>query len=223
VTQTDPAKTQLLGEAADLARSGEPALAGQAAEVDEAVINRYYRHVALDDLADRSPADLVGAAASSAQLAAQRPQGTAKIRVLTPTVERDGWRARGGRSVVEIVTDDMPFLVDSVTAELSRSGHGIHTLFHPVLAVDRDLAGKLREVYDADPTTAPAGSVVESWMHIEIGRLADEAGVASSLEADLRRVLQDVREAVEDWPKMRAAALGAADALDGAQGTGAQA
>ena len=156
VTQTDPAKTQLLGEAAELARSGAPAPAG-AGEVGAAVINRYYRHVALDDLADRSPADLLGAAASSAQLAAQRPQGTAKIRVLTPTVEQDGWRARGGRSVVEIVTDDMPFLVDSVTAELSRSGHGIHTLFHPVLAVDRDLAGDLEDAALADALAVGRG------------------------------------------------------------------
>ena len=210
VTQTDPAKTQLLGEAAELARSGEPAPAG-AGEVGETVINRYYRHVALDDLADRSPADLVGAAASSAQLAGQRPQGTAKIRVLTPTVEQDGWRARGGRSVVEIVTDDMPFLVDSVTAELTRRGHGIHHVFHPVLAVDRDLAGDLHEVYDLDPVAAPVGATVESWMHIEIDRQPADPARTATLEADLRRVLQDVREAVEDWPKMRAAALAAAE------------
>ena len=224
VTQTDPAKTQLLGEAAELAKSGQTPTGQTAADVGEAVINRYYRHVAVDDLADRAPADLVGAAASSALLAAQRPQGTAKIRVFSPTQERDGWRTGpGARSVVEIVTDDMPFLVDSVTAELSRGGHGIHTLFHPVLAVDRDLAGNLREVYDLDAAAAPAGALVESWMHIEIDRLADDADAAATLESDLRRVLQDVREAVEDWPKMRASALAAADALDGAQGGAAQA
>ncbi|HET9169726.1 MAG TPA: NAD-glutamate dehydrogenase, partial [Actinospica sp.] len=220
VTQLDSAKTALLGEAAALARSsGQPG--GTA--VGEAVINRYYRHVALDDLTDRSPADLLGAAASSAALAAQRPQGTAKIRVLTPSAE-DGWgTGRGRRSVVEIVTDDMPFLVDSVTAELSRSDHGIHLVVHPVLAVDRDVAGNLREVYDVDAESAPEGASVESWMHIEIDRLADDPARIAALEADLRRVLRDVREAVEDWPKMKNATLAAADALDGEQGAAAQA
>jgi len=219
VTQLDSAKAELLGEAAELARSS-----GQADGVAEAVINRYYRHVALDDLLDRSPADLAGAAASTAALAARRPQGTAKIRVLTPSAEQDGWgTGRGRRSVVEIVTDDMPFLVDSVTAELSRQGHGIHLLLHPVLAVDRDVAGNLREVYDLDPPLAPSSASAESWMHIEIDRQADDPARIASIEADLRRVLQDVREAVEDWPKMRSAALAAADALDGAQGEGAQA
>ena len=220
VTQLDSAKTALLGEAAALASSsGQPADGA----VGEAVINRYYRHVALDDLTDRSPADLVGAAASSSELAAVRPQGTAKIRVLTPSAE-DGWgTGRGRRSVVEIVTDDMPFLVDSVMAELSRGGHGIHLVVHPVLAVDRDVAGNLREVYDVDPESAPEGATVESWMHVEIDRLADDPTGIAALEADLRRVLRDVREAVEDWPKMKNTTLAAADALDGEQGAAAQA
>ena len=220
VTQLDSAKTALLGEAAALASSsGQPADGA----VGEAVINRYYRHVALDDLTDRSPSDLVGAAASSSELAAVRPQGTAKIRVLTPSAE-DGWgTGRGRRSVVEIVTDDMPFLVDSVMAELSRGGHGIHLVVHPVLAVDRDVAGNLREVYDVDPESAPEGATVESWMHVEIDRLADDPTGIAALEADLRRVLRDVREAVEDWPKMKNTTLAAADALDGEQGAAAQA
>jgi glutamate dehydrogenase len=219
VTQLDSAKTALLEEAAELA--GSSGQGGGA--VGEAVINRYYRHVTLDDLADRSPADLLGAAVSGAELAAQRPQGTAKIRVLTPSAESGWGTGRVRRSVVEIVTDDMPFLVDSVTAELSRRGQGIHLIVHPVLAVDRDVAGNLRGIYDVDPESAPAGATVESWMHIEIDRQSDDPARVAVLEADLRRVLRDVREAVEDWPKMKNATLAAANALDGEQGGAAQA
>ena len=59
-----------------------------------------------------------------------RPQGTAQVRVFTPAVSEDGWTA-GGHSVVEVVTDDMPFLVDSVTMELTRQQRDVHVVIHP--------------------------------------------------------------------------------------------
>src|SRR5215472_3147564 len=81
-----------------------------------ALLTRYYRHVPYDDLSDRTPADLLGAVRSSVELAGARPQGTANIRVFTPSTERTGWTTGAQQhTVVEVVTDDMPFLVDSVT------------------------------------------------------------------------------------------------------------
>ena len=82
-----------------------------------------------EDLTDRDPVDVFGAAFSHYRLAENRPQGTANVRVHTPTVEENGWTC--SHSVVEVVTDDMPFLVDSVTNELSRQGRGIHVVIHP--------------------------------------------------------------------------------------------
>ena len=88
-----------------------------------AYLSRYYRHVADDDLLVRRPEDLLGAAASHRELARNRPVGTANVRVFTPTVDEHGWAS--GHTVVEIVTDDMPFLVDSVTgrADPARPRH----------------------------------------------------------------------------------------------------
>ena len=224
VTQLDEATITLLEEAAQLARqsSGTDGL-GDPRQA-ETVLRRYYRHVPFDDLADRTAADILGAVRSSAELAGTRPQGTAKIRVYTPTRERSGWTTGPTtHTVVEIVTDDMPFLVDSITAELTRLGHGIHVLFHPVFAVERDLVGRLRALPDTDPTQqTPQGALTESWMHIEIDRQADDPARLASIETNLRRVLSDVREAVEDWPKMRAAALALAEELDEEQGQAAQ-
>lgn len=85
-----------------------------------AYLQRYYLHTAPEDLSGRDPVDVFGAAASHYRLAENRPQGTANVRVHTPTVEENGWTC--SHSVVEVVTDDMPFLVDSVTNELSRQG-----------------------------------------------------------------------------------------------------
>jgi glutamate dehydrogenase len=228
VTQLDEATAGLLGEAAALTRgslgaddSGEAPGWG----VDpESLLRRYYRHVPFEDLADRTAADVLGAARSSAQMASVRPQGRAMIRVWTPARERVGWTTgQTTHTVVEVATDDMPFLVDSVTSELTRLGHGIHVLFHPVFTVDRDLVGALRAVHDADPPPqTPPGTLTESWMHIEIDRQADDPEQLGAIEANLRRVLSDVREAVEDWPKMRGAALALAGALDGDQGAAAR-
>ena len=114
------------------------------------LVRAYYRHVAPDEVAERSPEDLLGAVASHRELASSRPQGTAAVRVVTPTIADAGWSA-SGRSVVEVVTDDMPFLVDSVTMELNRLGHNVHAVIHPQFAVERDITGELQHVHAHEP------------------------------------------------------------------------
>ena len=167
-----------------------------------AFIRRYYRHVAPDDLVERGVEELRAVALHHKALAELRPQGTSAVRVETPSAD--------GPTIVDVVSDDMPFLVDSVTAELSRHGRAIHLVVHPQLVVRRDVTGHLLEILDVSARgggpESPGDGVVESWMHLEIDREPDEAGRAR-LQADLDRVLRDVREAVEDWPKMRETAL----------------
>jgi glutamate dehydrogenase len=167
------------------------------------LLQAYFRHIAPEDLADRVPDDLAGALASHRRLASVRPPGTARVRVHTPQVSAHGWEAHG-HSVVEVVTDDMPFLVDSVLMELARHDHDVHLVVHPRFDVLRSASGELQEVAPADERSpAPPGQLRESWMHVEVDRLGDEANGAAALEADLQRVLDDVRVAVEDWPRMR--------------------
>ncbi|GAA0982048.1 NAD-glutamate dehydrogenase [Acrocarpospora macrocephala] len=170
-------------------------------------LRAYYRQVPLEDLADRDPVDVCGPAMTHRHLAVTRPQGRAVVHVFSPTLEDNGWDP--GHSVVQIVTDDMPFLLDSVTTELDRHQLGTYLIVHPQLRVRRDMTGKLLGEEDADVTGM---MLVESWMHIEIDRQSDPA-VLKELEGDLRRVLEDVRYAVEDYAKMRALALRTAEDL----------
>ncbi|MFF5444377.1 NAD-glutamate dehydrogenase [Streptomyces sp. NPDC012888] len=214
-TKLDEAKAELLARAARVAENSPaggllPTGSDQAERPDQdtvlAYLQRYYLHTAPEDLTDRDPVDVFGAALSHYRLAENRPQGTANVRVHTPTVEENGWTS--SHSVVEVVTDDMPFLVDSVTNELSRQGRGIHLVIHPQVVVRRDVTGRLIEILGPDcdahgPRTArPHDSLVESWIHVEIDRETDRADL-KQITADLLRVLSDVREAVEDWEKMR--------------------
>jgi glutamate dehydrogenase len=99
----------------------------------------------------------------------------------------------------------MPFLVDSVTAELTGQGRSIHLVVHPQLVVRRDITGRLLDVCPVDGE-ASEGAFVESWMHVEVDR-ESETDDLDRIAAALDRVLRDVREAVEDWPKMRQQAL----------------
>ncbi|MEE1801872.1 NAD-glutamate dehydrogenase, partial [Streptomyces sp. JV176] len=178
-----------------------------------AYLQRYYLHTAPEDIAGRESTDVLGAALSHYRLAGNRPQGTASVRVHTPTVEENGWTC--SHSVVEVVTDDMPFLVDSVTNELTRQGRGIHAVIHPQIVVRRDVTGKLIEVLPegvAASAERPHDVLTESWIHVEVDRESDRADL-QQMTADLLRVLSDVRETVEDWEKMRGAALRIADEL----------
>src|SRR4051812_3102356 len=183
---------------------------------------RYYRHVPVEDLAERDPIAPAGAALSPRLLAGARPQGVANVRVFTPTVDEFGWTS--GHTVVEIVTDDMPFLVDFVTTELSRQERGIHLVVHPQVVVRRDVTGRLLEVLDTSASTwaaaeHPRDSIVESWIHVEIDRETDPERL-EHVRDGVRSVLDDVRVAVEDWPKMKQRARDLAAELEAAPPAG---
>ncbi|MQA95132.1 MAG: NAD-glutamate dehydrogenase [Streptosporangiales bacterium] len=187
------------------------------------LLRMYYHHVAPEDVIERDPADVCGPALSQRALAEQRPQGRAKVRVFNPTLDEHGWDP--GHTVVEIVTDDMPFLVDSVTMELSRHEIGVHLVVHPQVALRRDVAGALLGIVRDRDASASAGEgelLEESWMHVEVDRQPGGA-VLKELEDDLLRVLSDVRCADEDAAKMAARATGIADDFaPGVPGVGAE-
>ncbi|TCC54936.1 NAD-glutamate dehydrogenase [Kribbella pittospori] len=177
-------------------------------------LERYYRYVAAEDVAERQPTDCLGAARHHYKTAASRPQGTAKVHVFTPTLEEHGWSA-DGRTVVEIVVDDMPFLVDSASMAITDHSLELQLLIHPQFVVRRDVAGTLQEVLDDTEPSDAHDLVRESWMHLEIERIADVAD-QRALEQALQKVLHDVREAVEDWPKMHEKAVSIAEELNAA-------
>ena len=152
----------------------------------EDLMGRYYGQVDPEDLDERQPADLYGAALSHWSFARKREPGRAKVRVFNPTLEEHGWQST--HTIIEIVNDDMPFLVDSVTMEANRHGLTLHLIVHPLLAVVRDAGGTLTGL-------AAEGKDVrrESFIHVEVDRTTDPARL-DALAADIGRVLLDVRD-----------------------------
>jgi glutamate dehydrogenase len=168
----------------------------------ESFVRQYYRWVPPEDIAERRDSDLYGAALSHFDLARTREPGTTKIRIYNPDFESHGWTSE--HTAVEIVTDDMPFLIDSVEMEVNRRDFGVHLIIHPVIQVRRDEQGKLLEVL---PHGAKGdGAIAESVIHAEVARHTDPADL-ERLREHLERVIDEVRAAVADWHEMRQRAL----------------
>jgi len=171
----------------------------------EAFVRGYFRRVAPEDLAERAAEDLFGAALSHWDLARKRAPGTEQLRVLNPDMDEHGWQS--SHTVIEIVTDDMPFLVDSVTMAVNRRGLTLHLFIHPIVAVSRDAAGNRGAAVEGETRH-------ESLMHVEVDRLVD-AAARQALADEVARALADVRIAVADWRAMRNKILEITAQLDG--------
>ncbi len=170
---------------------------------------RFYRHLADEDLIDHPVATVVNHAASLLEFARERAPGRPIVRVTT------SGGSESAAVVVEVVTDDMPFLVDSVTQALSATGRTVRLVVHPQLVVRRDERGTLIELLELVVTDGTPGPQAESWMWLEVER--DFTGDDDvPLEDRVRQVLDDVRVAVRDWQAMRATAVSLADEITAA-------
>ena len=180
----------------------------------DSFLKAYYHLVATEELIARDPTELAATALRHREFAQSRPVGTSNIRVANLDVGANGKEATS--TSVDIVVDDMPFLVDSVVSALGGFDRGVRSIVHPQMNVTRTVTGELVEVLTDRATPVPddVALVQESWMHLEIDRLPDAA--IPEVEARLRHVLDNVRDAVEDWPKMRAHALTIASDLKAA-------
>lgn len=154
----------------------------------------YYAQVPPEDLRSYGPDTLRARAGHHLKVASSRAPGQAAVGIFT---ELDA-------SIVAVVTEDIPYLVHSVTAELTRDDTTIRLLVHPSFQVLQDpVTHELVDVWTGSSAEGALtghsreGGATEVWIAAEIGRLAD-AGAARELTENLHRVLDDVRAAAED-------------------------
>ena len=144
------------------------------------------------------PADwLAGNASEALAFIADKPKGRHKIRVRRTEAGRKAGPPEG--SVVEILNDDMPFLVDSVLGELQARGLAVRFLFHPIFKTERDKAGHLLTVAGAGDERWSDGHQ-ESYIAIHLRALSETE--ARDLTAALSEILGEVRVVVADWKAM---------------------
>jgi glutamate dehydrogenase len=168
----------------------------------ESFLGQYFRNIPLPDLKARDPGDLAGAALGHLAFGQKRKPGKVMARIFNPVKDEDGWES--SHTIVEVVTDDMPFLVVSLGMVINRHDLYIHITVHPVLTVRRDDEGRLVEVLPPGATAEDA--TAESFMHLEIDREADP-DIFRAIRDEVLGALGDVRLACGDWRAMRAKAL----------------
>ncbi|MBV8467980.1 MAG: NAD-glutamate dehydrogenase, partial [Burkholderiales bacterium] len=128
------------------------------------LLENYYADTDAHDLSSRDAQDWYGAALAHLKLAQTRKAGESLVRVYNPSFDDHRWQS--SHTVIELVNDDKPFLVDTVSLTLSRMGYGLHIIVHPIFQVERDAKGKLELM---------GSGKAESWMHLEIDRVTDKA------------------------------------------------
>jgi glutamate dehydrogenase len=190
-----PGNDEERAEAALIAAAGKILRSGHR-EVPDDFVAALFAHAVPEDLMRYDPRQLAELAADAWTLLAVRKPGVPKVRLETP--ELPGHERLRADSVLEIVNDDMPFLVDSVLAELAERGIDVRFVVHPVLTVERDDTGRLTAFKGPK---AAAGSLRESVIYIHIERIDEEARRAEIVEA-IEQVLADVRVCVHDWRAM---------------------
>jgi len=182
----------LIAEAGTRMRGADP-------DIPEDFVTALFAHAVPEDLMHYDAGGLAALAADAWSLLAMRKVGMAAIRFDT-FASVTGPEPRRGDSVLEIVNDDMPFLLDSVLGELAERGVAVHFVVHPIFAVTRDAAGRL-VAFKGNKNGG--GAPRESFIHLHVERI-DDAAQRAEIVAALEQVLADVRAAVEDWRAMTA-------------------
>jgi glutamate dehydrogenase len=159
-------------------------------------LQQYFASVPYEDLEGRSEEIMARIALDHLDFAAARRPGEALLRIYNPTEKEYGYKSQ--YTFIEMVNDDMPFLVDSVAAAIKQRGLGVHITVHPIIAVRRNDDGKLTGI----ATPGDKKSTPESFIRFAISRETDDKALRK-LCRDINRVLADIRVAVRDWAEMR--------------------
>ena len=159
-------------------------------------LRQYFAHVPYEDLHGRVEKIMARVALDHLEFGARRKKGEPLVRIFSPTVEDHGYES--AFSFIEMVNDDMPFLVDSVFAAINRQGLTVHITVHPIIRVVRNSRGKIEQILERDDKNGQ----LESYIRFAVDKETDAQQI-KLLKQEILKVLADVRAAVRDWGKMR--------------------
>ncbi len=180
----------------------------ESSEVEQidTLLGLYYRHLPEEDLEGRNLADLVGAAIAHWQLLRERTDDEPRVRVYNPAFEEHGWEC--AHTVIEVVCDDMAFLVDSLSMGLNRAGLTIQLTIHPLVWTRRDRHGRLQGI-----SAEEGAGRAESMIAFQVERQT-EGDVLQAIEQMMRSVIHDIVLINGDWRPMKERVAGLIEEIE---------
>ena len=175
-------------------------LKGLRGDMPESFATLLFARVSPEDIVRYEPREIAELAEAAWLFLQERKPGTPKVRFESRPGPTGAERIKTV-SVIEMINSDMPFLLDSVMAELAEQGLDVRLVLHPIFTVERDHSGTLVSFRGDGPAVGAAQR--ESFIHIHIERIEDAARQAEILKA-IGDVLDDVRLCVQDWRPMLA-------------------
>ncbi len=173
---------------------------------EKAFMGELYAGATVDDLEQYERAELAGTGVTAFKFLSQHKPGTSKVRVSNPNVTaRSDFGLEAPVTAIEILNDNMPFLVDSVMGELQDRSYRIHLVLHPIIESKRAPSGNRSKA-------ATAEIARESCILIHIDRIESPAE-REDLTSSLEKILADVRIVVADWRRMMGRLDDAVDAF----------
>ncbi|TAL63460.1 MAG: NAD-glutamate dehydrogenase [Legionella sp.] len=174
---------------------------GKQAELCAEFAKQLYGTVALEDLREWEADDLYGAVLNFWGLISERAPHEIKIKIYNPDFELDGWQTT--HTVVEVICDDMPFLVDSIRLVISRMGFSSHLTIHMGgIRVKRNKKNEVTELLPRDSKQKSKDILFEAPVLLEIDRETDPK-ILDKLHQNLVKVIEENSVVFEDWEKMR--------------------
>lgn len=197
MSKTDQKRTALINKLVRFAQQNSPK---KQKELFEKFLRRYYHNFPLDELKSRSTAELLAIATQHWELINQRKRHQPLLTAFNPSIEKHGWKSP--HSFVQIVTDDMPFIVDSIRMELTRLGFTTFVFINVAgVEVERKANGEIK-IFNPLTTEQTSTQNIEAYLSLEISCEADKNKLKGLLAA-LQNVLKDIQLAVVDWRKMQ--------------------
>lgn len=172
-------------------------LESKQAKLLSAFAEYFYGSVSQEDVNSRSPNELYSAILNLWLFMQDYSRGQTKIRIFNPTLEQHGWQSN--QTIIEILIEDMPFLVDSLLMLLNKKGINTHLFIHVPLAINRSNKKQISGLEKKPPS---ADVQFETPMYLEVDRLEDQDAI-DELMAEINDVLEDVRLVVKDWRPMQ--------------------
>ncbi len=160
--------------------------------------NLLLRTMSFDDLDGRSDSDLYGAILSLWKLLQQKKSSGPCIKVFNPEIAKHGWQS--SHTIIQIIVDDMPFLVDSVRMAINRNNITSHLILHTPMHFIRNKNGEVIEFVEKGQRNIEHNS--ETVFLIEIDRISDAKDL-KKLVQELKSVVSEVSLSVQDWQPMR--------------------